>query len=34
MSRFSTESSRPLAQATFSRIGEVTEAELMRTLEK
>lgn len=33
MSRFSTDNSRPLAQATLSRIGSVTDPELMRTLE-
>ena len=33
MSRFSTTNSRDLAQATLSRIGSVTDTELMRTLE-
>ena len=33
MSRFSTDNSRPLAQATLSRIGSVTDPELIRTLE-
>ena len=33
MTRFRTDNSRPLAQATLSRIGSVTDPELMRTLE-
>ena len=33
MTRFRTDNSRPLAQATLSRMGSVTDPELMRTLE-